>query len=135
MKSCHWQMRVGHFRQQSGNKDKWHPKCNIYYTCATAGSLYIVASPTIRGTEIRPRPHSIRYSDSVRWTGRGPTRTEDQNKQKFSIHVENNLGPTVATPEGKIRAFCSYSCVYVAKTLDAAPFRYRKIDAPNSLSL
>lgn len=67
--------------------------------------------------------------------GRGPTRTEDQNKQKFSVHVENNIGPTVATPEGKIRAFCSYNCVYVAKTLDANPFRYRKIDAANSLGL
>jgi N4-gp56 family major capsid protein len=67
--------------------------------------------------------------------GRGPTRSEDQNKQKFSIHVENNIGPTVATPEGKIRAFCSYNCVYVAKTLDSNPFRYRKIDAPTSLGL
>jgi len=55
--------------------------------------------------------------------------------ESIEIHVENNIGPTVATPEGKIRAFCSYNCVYVAKTLDANPFRYRKIDAPTSLGL
>jgi N4-gp56 family major capsid protein len=67
--------------------------------------------------------------------GRGPTRTEDQNKQKFSIHVENNLGPTLAAPEGKIRAFASYNVVFVAKTLDTNPYRYRKIDAPTSLGL
>jgi hypothetical protein len=64
--------------------------------------------------------------------GRGPTRSEDQNKQKFSIHVENNIGPTVATPEGKIRAFCSYNTVYVAKTLDSNPFRYRRLDTGNT---
>jgi hypothetical protein len=74
-------------------------------------------------------------SGAIDLAGRGPTRSEDQNKQKFSIHVENNIGLTVATPEGKIRAFCSYNCVYVAKTLDANPFRYRKIDAPTSLGL
>ena len=55
--------------------------------------------------------------------------------ESIEIHVENNIGPTVATLEGKIRAFCSYNCVYVAKTLDANPFRYRKIDAATSMGL
>ena len=112
-------------------------KSAIYTIGAPRQSVAIYSSvPYYRGNgDWTARSHSTRYSDSIRWTGLGPTRTEDQNKQKFSTHVEQNLGPTVATPEGKIRAFCSYTCVYVAKTLDAAPFRYRKIDAPNSLSL
>jgi hypothetical protein len=67
--------------------------------------------------------------------GRGPTRTEDQNAQKFAVHVENNLAPSLPNPEGKIRAFASYNCVFVAKTLDTNPYRMRKIDAPTSLGL
>ena len=37
------------------------------------------------------------------------------------IPGENNICPTVATPEGKIRAFCSYNCVYVAKIWTRIP--------------
>jgi N4-gp56 family major capsid protein len=67
--------------------------------------------------------------------GRGPTRTEDQDQQKFSVTVLNGLKPDVANPEGKIKALCSYNCVFVAKTLDTNPYRMRKIDVANSLGL
>jgi N4-gp56 family major capsid protein len=68
-------------------------------------------------------------------TGRGPTRTDDQNKQKFNVTVLRDLKPDVANPTGTIRALASYNCVFVAKTLDSTNYRYRKIDVANSLGL
>lgn len=67
--------------------------------------------------------------------GRGPTRTKDQDQTQFRINVQKNLGPSLASPEGKIRAFCSYNVVFVAKLLDTTNYRVRKIDAPTSLGL
>jgi N4-gp56 family major capsid protein len=67
--------------------------------------------------------------------GRGPTRTKDQDQMAFKIHVQKNLGPSLASPEGKIRAFCSYNVVFVAKLLDTTNYRLRLIDAPTSLGL
>lgn len=67
--------------------------------------------------------------------GRGPTRTMDQNKQKFSVSVVNKLPIGVANPTGSIAALASYNFVFVAKTLDTSPYRMRKIDAPTSLGL
>jgi N4-gp56 family major capsid protein len=67
--------------------------------------------------------------------GRGPTRTSDQNAQKFQINVIQESKPSIANIEGKIRAAVSYNFVFVAKTLDTNPYRMRKIDAPNSLGL
>lgn len=67
--------------------------------------------------------------------GRGPTRTGDQNQQKFNVTVVRDLKPDVANPTGTIRALASYNCVFVAKTLDTTTFRYKKIDVANSLGL
>mgnify|MGYP002619949079 CR=1 FL=1 len=67
--------------------------------------------------------------------GRGPTRTEDQNKQRFRVNVVRNLPVSVANPTGTIRALASYNFVFVAKILDTNPYRIRKIDAPTSLGL
>ncbi len=66
--------------------------------------------------------------------GRGPTRTEDQNKTKFKVTVQRTE-PSVANPEGKIAGFVSYNVVFVAKNLDTNPYRLRKIDAATSLGL
>lgn len=67
--------------------------------------------------------------------GRGPTRTEDQNSQKFNVTVLRDLKPDVANPTGTIRALASYNCVFVAKTLDSTNWRYATIDVANSLGL
>jgi N4-gp56 family major capsid protein len=67
--------------------------------------------------------------------GRGPTRTSDQNAQKFSVNVITEAKPSIANPEGKIRAAVSYNFVFVTKVLDTSPYRIRKIDAPTSLGL
>lgn len=67
--------------------------------------------------------------------GRGPSRTEDQNSSKFSVNVIQETKPSIANPEGKIRAAVSYNFVFVAKVLDTNPYRLRKIDAPTSLGL
>lgn len=67
--------------------------------------------------------------------GRGPTRTMDQDKQKFSVKVVNKLPVGVANPTGSIAALASYNFVFVAKVLDTSPYRIRKIDAPTSLGL
>jgi N4-gp56 family major capsid protein len=67
--------------------------------------------------------------------GRGPTRTKDQDQTQFRVHVERNAAKSIANPEGKIRAFCSYNVVFVAKILDTVNYRLRKIDAPTSLGL
>lgn len=67
--------------------------------------------------------------------GRGPSRTEDQNRQKFSVNVVKDMKPSVANPTGTIRALVSYNFVFVTKVLDTNPYRLRKIDAPTSLGL
>ena len=67
--------------------------------------------------------------------GRGPTKSEDQNTTKFSVNVIRETAPSIANPEGKIRAAVSYNFVWVAKILDTNPYRIRKIDAPTSLGL
>jgi hypothetical protein len=67
--------------------------------------------------------------------GRGPTRTEDQDRTRFSVNVLREQGISVANPEGKIRAVASYNFVFVAKVLDTSPYRIRKIDFPSSLGL
>jgi len=67
--------------------------------------------------------------------GRGPTRTMDQNSQKFSVNVVRDIKVGPANPEGKLKALASYNFVYVAKILDSNPYRLRKIDAPTSLGL
>jgi N4-gp56 family major capsid protein len=67
--------------------------------------------------------------------GRGPTKTMDQNVQKFSVNVVDNMKPGPGNPEGKIRALVSYNYVFVTKVLDTNPYRMRKIDAPTSLGL
>jgi len=66
--------------------------------------------------------------------GRGPSRSQDQNSQKFSVRVIKPE-PSAADPEGKIAAFVSYNFVFVTKVLDTNPYRLRKIDAPCSLGL
>jgi len=67
--------------------------------------------------------------------GRGPSRTEDQDRSKFSINVIREAKPSIADPEGKIRAAVSYNFVFCAKILDTNPYRIRKIDAATSLGL
>jgi N4-gp56 family major capsid protein len=67
--------------------------------------------------------------------GRGPTRSKDQNRQKFNIHVIREEKPSIANPEGKIRGAVSYNFVWVTKILDTNPYRIRKIDFPSSLGL
>lgn len=67
--------------------------------------------------------------------GRGPTRTEDQDRTKFSVNVVKESGPSVANPEGKIKAIVSYNVVFAAKVLDTNPYRMRKIDVASSLGL
>jgi len=66
--------------------------------------------------------------------GRGPTRTQDQDRGAFGVNVIR-AKPSAADPEGKIRAFVSYNFVFVAKILASDPYRIRKIDAPTSLGL
>lgn len=67
--------------------------------------------------------------------GRGPSRTEDQDRSKFSVNVIREAKPSIADPEGKIRAAVSYNFVFCAKILDTNPYRIRKIDAATSLGL
>jgi N4-gp56 family major capsid protein len=67
--------------------------------------------------------------------GRGPTRSEDQNSQKFSVNVIQEAKPSIANIEGKIRAAVSYNFVFVSKILDASTYRIRKIDAATSLGI
>lgn len=67
--------------------------------------------------------------------GRGPTRTEDQDRTRFKVDVIRENGISVANPEGKIRAIASYNFVFVTKLLDTNPYRVRKIDFPSSLGL
>ncbi len=66
--------------------------------------------------------------------GRGPSRTQDQDRGGFSVNVIR-AKPSIADPEGKIRAAVSYNFVFVAKILSTAPYRIAKIDAPTSLGL
>ncbi len=72
---------------------------------------------------------------AVDLAGRGPTRTEDQDRTKFSVNVIRETSPSIANPEGKIRAAVSYNFVFAAKVLDTNPYRIRKIDAATSLGL
>jgi N4-gp56 family major capsid protein len=67
--------------------------------------------------------------------GRGPSRSMDQDSSKFSINVIKESGPSLANPEGKIRALASYNFVFVTKILDTTNYRIRKIDAATSLGL
>jgi len=67
--------------------------------------------------------------------GRGPTRTEDQDRTKFAVNVVREMTPSIANPEGKIRAAVSYNFVFATKVLDTNPYRIRTIDAPSSLGL
>jgi N4-gp56 family major capsid protein len=71
---------------------------------------------------------------AVDLAGRGPTRSQDQNQTKFKVNVIR-AEPSIANPEGKIKAAVSYNFVFVAKILDTNPYRIRKIDAPTSLGL
>jgi hypothetical protein len=66
--------------------------------------------------------------------GRGPSRSEDQNRTRFKVNVIQP-GLSVADPMGKIKALASYNFVFCAKILDTNPYRLRKIDAPTSLGL
>ncbi len=67
--------------------------------------------------------------------GRGPSRTQDQNRQKFSVSVVRDAAPSIANPEGKIKALASYNFVFCAKNLDTAPYRLRKIEFSSSLGI
>jgi N4-gp56 family major capsid protein len=69
---------------------------------------------------------------SVDLAGRGPSRIEYPTKENFRINVIRG-GPQIADPEGKIGSAVSYRFVYVAKTLDTAPLRFRIIQADSSL--
>jgi N4-gp56 family major capsid protein len=67
--------------------------------------------------------------------GRGPSRTMDQDKSKFKVYVSRDESPSIANPEGKIKAFASYNFVFVVKNLDTNPYRHRQWDFASSLGL
>ena len=67
--------------------------------------------------------------------GRGPSRSEDQDKSPFSLTVLRDIPVGPANPEGKIKALVSYNFVFVTKILDTSPYRIRKIDVANSLGI
>ena len=67
--------------------------------------------------------------------GRGPARTEDQDRSPFRVDVLRNIPVGVANPEGKVKALVSYNFVFVTKILDTSPYRLRKLDVANSLGI
>jgi N4-gp56 family major capsid protein len=49
--------------------------------------------------------------------GKGPSKVSDPRNQRFRLHVEGNLAPSLANPTGSIGGFVSYNFCYVAKVL------------------
>jgi len=91
---------------------------------------------TVSGSPNKYRVYFAGYEGvaAIDLAGRGPSRIEDQNRQRFRINVVRGK-PSIADPEGKIRAAVSYNFVFVTKVLDTSPYRIRKIDAPTSLGI
>lgn len=74
----------------------------------------------------------------VEMAGRGPSKTTDPKKQRFSVKV-GRPDVSVADPEGVIGAFVSYNFIYTAAVLDGPAgiggvYRYKTLDPSSSIS-